>query len=469
MPEIPLTTGLQGRPRVNTPGLRLINAYAEESQGGPRSAIRTSRPGLDLAYVNGAGPIFRIYQITGLFNNSLPFVISGNKLYQGSTLIGPVAYGQSPRMVAAQSQLAITAGGGLWTYNGTTLAQQPFFDDGVSRLPPFSTVTVLYNIFLYAVQNSQEFFFSAVGQPATINAANFSSAQVGPDTIVEMAILGEELYIFKTRSVEIWDYTGALTAPFAESQGRTYARGCASQNSVRQLDNALFWVGDDYSVYRTDVVPRKVSTPWIDDRLKNAGAQGISQLTAWDLGLEGHEFYGFNLPLTGESYAYDCQTKQWSRWGTNASNLGDPGVFTVATSGGQGDQIYLGDATSGNVYTLDPKANTDNGTALSVIVSGALWLPGGVRRCNNVSLACVRGEGSAAVPNPIVSMRYSDDGGRTWTSWAQSGLGAVGNYRYKATWRNLGSIYQPGRLFEWRVDDAVNFTVEGATYNEARV
>ena len=81
----------------------------------------------------------------------------------------------------------------------------------------------------------------------------------------------------------------------------------------------------------------------------------------------------------------------------------------------------------------------------------------------------VRGVANANVPNPIAQMRYSDDGGRTFSSWRTESMGQVGGYTFKATWRALGAMTQPGRLFEFAVMDAVNFTVESASMNEARV
>jgi len=77
--------------------------------------------------------------------------------------------------------------------------------------------------------------------------------------------------------------------------------------------------------------------------------------------------------------------------------------------------------------------------------------------------------GNAAAPDPKAWMRFSDDGGRTFTSWFPGQIGPVGQYRYKATWRNLGLIQQPGRLIEFSVSDPVLFVAEGCTLNEARV
>ncbi len=454
------------------PSTRLVNAYLEPSKAGPTQYVRLPRPGLTEAYSLGVGPILRQFQQPGFLNGDL-FTISGPELYRNGSFIGNVAYGAQPRMAAVghtpgNSFLAIVTGGGLYIYDGLTLRQVTTFDDGSSPLPAFSGVAVLYDIFIYPVVGNDQFFFSKVDDPGSINAANFGFAQTSPDAIVEVAVLAEELLFFGSTSVEYWDYTGQLTAPFALSQGRTYIRGCAAQGSVVKLDNAMFWVADDFVVYRSSAVPIRVSTPYIEDRLKQAGP-GIPTMTAFTLSMEGHVFYVINLPTINESYAYDCQTQEWAQWGTQQPNQVEPGLFAASTCVGQGEQIYLGSYENGDVWQPAPHYNTDAGIDKRVVVAGAILMSGGIQRCNNVSLSCVRGVGDAMAPNPFVQMRFSDDGGRTWTSWLDSDIGPVGQYYYKPTWRYLGFMQQPGRYFEFAVSDPVNFSVEGCSYNESRV
>ena len=234
-------------------------------------------------------------------------------------------------------------------------------------------MVVLYDIFLYPVVGSNQFFFSSVGNAGVINAANFSQAQTSPDPIVEGAVLAEEVYWFKSaNAVEIWDFTGQLTAPFALSQGRTYARGCAAQGSVAKMDNALLWIGDDFAVYRTGVVPQRVSTSTIEDRLKAAGPD-ISQTYAFAInGIEGHAFYVLNLPSIGESWAYDAQTKEWAQWGTQDGEASDPSTFIGQTCVGQGDDLLIGSRQDGTVWILDETNRMDGPTPMQVEVSGAL-------------------------------------------------------------------------------------------------
>lgn len=458
----------------------MVNAYIEETAEGPTQAARIPRPGLtqiyDLEIPDGGGPpgpILRTYQEPGLFGGDL-LTVAGGSLFRRDIFIGSLAYGVQPRMVAANNKLAITAGGALYVYDGITLTLVEFFDDGESRLPPFSSVTVLYNIFVYTVAGSTQWFYSNVGAPETINALSFELAQTSPSPIIEVAVLAEELLFFKTDATEFWDYTltttatGQVLSPFKLSPGRTYIRGTAAQGSVVKLDNALFWVGDDLIVYRSAAVPQSVTTPLIADRLRNA-AGGTAQLTAFPCQAEGHWWYVFNLPSTNESYAYDCLTKQWAQWGTYQSFFPDPGVFMGSTAAGFGATTYIGSRADSRIWLLDPANNFDDNVEKQVIVSGAIWTISGNLRLNNVCLSCVRGVGNADAPDPLVWMRMSKDGARTWGVWLPGTLGRRGEYTYKAVWRGLGLVNQPGVVFEFRVSDPVIFVAEGATYNEARI
>lgn len=466
MPEIPLTIGHYGRPRVGLPTQRLVNCYPEATKEGPSTVARIPRPGLTAWHTLGSGPILRQYQNPGLFNGDV-FTISGGTLYRGTTSLGSVPYSSQPRMDANLTQMAIVSGGALYVYDGTALTLVKYFDDGSSPLPPFSSVCVLFNIFIYSVSGSNQWYFSQTGDATKINALSFASAETSPDPILELATLADELYFFGSRTTEPWSFTGSLTAPFQLAQGRTFIRGTAAQGSVVKLDNALFWVGDDLSVYRSSAVPIKISTPFIDDTLRQA-KDTIDQIYAFTVGVEGHRFYVINLPGINESWAYDCATQEWAQWGSTDPFTDEPVIFKAQTSAGEGASIYMGSATDGKVWTLDPTVNTDDGATKRVVCSGALWTIAGKRRLNNVGLQCVRGVGNSAAPDPKVQMRLSYDGGRTWTSWLAAQLGKVGEYTVKAVWRGLGMMSQPGVVFEWSVEDAVNFTVEGAAYNEAR-
>jgi hypothetical protein len=474
VPPLDFAIAEAGRPTYGLPTTRLVNAFIEATPAGPTKAARISRPGLTLWNTIGAAPILRIYQNPGIFLGD-PFIVSQGELYRGTSALGAVPYSAQPRMAATIQQLALVVGGALFVYDGTALTAVTSFIDEPGQLPPFSGVAVLFNIFIYPVAGTTQYYWSAPGDATSISALNFASATTAPDPIVEVCTLSDELYFLKqANGTEIWDYnpivdptSGQITQPFQLSQGRTWIRGTPAQGSVvSKIDNAIIWVGDDLMVYRSGVVPQKISTPMIDDRLR-AAKDTAHQTSAFAFGIEGHWFYVMNLEALAETYVYDCATQEWAQWGSQATLQSLPGMFIGDSAAGQGATIYVGDKHTNHVYLLDVAANTDGGLARAVVVSATIWVPSGTKRLNNLTLACVRGGGSET-DNPSVWMRLSNDGGRTFTTWMEGNLGFTGQYTYKSVWRNLGVIQQPGVLIELGVRDSVPFVVEGGSFNVPR-
>ena len=469
--ELQFTKGAYGRPRVGLPPMRLVNAYVESTTGGPQADARLTRPGLTRVYDLGdlsdkSSTVRAMFQQPGLFNGDL-FTIVNNTLFRNNLSIGTLAYGVAPQMAAADNFLAIVSGGALYVYNGNTLTEITLFSDGVTLLPTFSSVAVLYSIFVYTVAGSDQFYFSNPGEPSTIQLLNYSAAQTAPDQIVQVKVLAEQLYFFGQTSTEKWNYVGTNAAPFQLSQGQTYARGCASQNSVCLLDNSLFWIGEDLTIYRSGGVPQRVSTSYIEDRLR-AASGSIAQTNCCTFNAEGHVYYVVNLVGIGESYAYDVQTGEWARWGTIVPGSDEPGVWLGGYAAGYGASIMIGSYKDGRIFQLDPNNKTDDGQNIQVIVSAAAYITEGRVKNSSVVLQGVRGVGTEACPTPKVLMRYSDDGGREWSSWLTGNLGEIGKYRYKTVWRALGLVEPPGRIFEFSVSDPVNVAFEGLAANQTR-
>jgi hypothetical protein len=67
--------------------------------------------------------------------------------------------------------------------------------------------------------------------------------------------------------------------------------------------------------------------------------------------------------------------------------------------------------------------------------------------------------------DPQVALRYSDDGGHTWSNELWTSAGAVGQYKRRAVWRRLGLART--RTFQVVISDPVKVTLVGA-YLEVR-
>jgi hypothetical protein len=69
------------------------------------------------------------------------------------------------------------------------------------------------------------------------------------------------------------------------------------------------------------------------------------------------------------------------------------------------------------------------------------------QRVFNVKLAGSVGEGTFTTDLGNVYLSYSDDGGHTYNS-AGACLADMGDYGTRLTWRSIGSVRYPGRLFK---------------------
>ena len=61
---------------------------------------------------------------------------------------------------------------------------------------------------------------------------------------------------------------------------------------------------------------------------------------------------------------------------------------------------------------------------------------------------------------PQAMLRWSNDGGSTWSNEHWTGIGQIGKYRNRAIWRRLGTARD--RVFEVVVTDPVNAVIVSA-------
>lgn len=73
------------------------------------------------------------------------------------------------------------------------------------------------------------------------------------------------------------------------------------------------------------------------------------------------------------------------------------------------------------------------------------------------------GIGDTAGSDPQIMLRWSDDGGHTWSNEHWVSAGKLGKYRARAIWQRLGRSRD--RVFEVVVDAAARWTMTGARMN----
>ena len=349
--------------------------------------------------------------------------------------------------------IGIVADGAFYIYDNVTLTSVAI-PDNLSA----GDITSLDNYFIISIINSNKFYWVLPGE-TTIDPLSFASAERNPDDIVSVKSVGDELWLLGQSTAEVFIDTGDVNAPFTRISGRVYDTGCVDRlTPVKSLKNTLpclIWVTPSKEVVLSQGTPSKISDESVEEVLKKART-----FKAWSFTTNRHDFYVLNTDLA--SFVYDLTSDKWYRW----SSYEHP--YWLASLGIQvQDTIYAVNTENGQIFTLGYDATDSEGDFLVCEVGGFIpnisinSLP-----CNWITLFLSYGSSSSYTTAPIIEIRWSDDGGKTWTNYMQGQTGAKGLYDTEVTYRSLGKIVRPGRNIEIRFSEVQVFRLDGATLNE---
>jgi hypothetical protein len=459
---------------VNAADNRLVNLFPEATADGGKTAGFFNRaPGLKFQQTIGTGPIRALW--AHQTNGSDFYVVSGTQFYKVTgltatpTLLGTVT-GTGPVSIADNgTQIFLACNPDGFIYNEVTNVFSQITD------PDFTgavTVGYLDGYFVYNEPNSQKVWVTQLLDGTSINPLDFASAEGSPDGLVAVNINHREAWLFGTDSVEVWYDAGLADFPLTQIQGAFNEIGCVAAFSIAKLDNALFWLGTDARgqgiVYRANgYTGVRVSTHAIEYAIAQYG--NISDAVAYTYQQEGHAFYVLTFPSGNATWVYDVSTQSWHEragWDTPT------GQFTRHRSNCQcnfGGNTVVGDYQNGNIYTLDLGVYADNGDIQKWLRS---WraLPTGTNNLKRSSqhtlqLDCESGTGlnTGQGSDPEIMLRWSDDGGHTWSNEHLSKMGKIGQYYRRVFWRKLGmTLKLRDRVYEVSQTDPVKAVIMGA-------
>jgi hypothetical protein len=457
---------------INAADNRMVNLFPEViPEGGKEAGFLSRCPGLKYLQTVGTGPVRGLW--AHQTNGSDFYVASGQEFYKLSgltatpTLLGTIS-GTGPVSIADNgTQLFIACNPDSYIYNETlnTFAQITDID-----FPGAVTVGYLDGYFVFNEPDSQKFWVTQLFEGTQVDPLDFASSEGSPDGLVGIIVDHREVWLFGTDSVEVWYDAGLADFPLARIQGAFNEIGCVAAFSIAKLDNGLFWLGTDARgqgiVYRANgYTGQRISTHAIEYAIAQYG--NISDAVAYTYQQEGHAFYVLTFPSGNATWVYDVATQAWHEragW--------DNGEFTRHRSNCQcnfGGNIIVGDYENGNIYTFDLDVYADNSDIQKWLRS---WraIPTGqntLKRSSqhNLQLDCEAGVGinSGQGEDPQVMLRWSDDGGHTWSNEYWQSIGKIGQYFKRCIWRRLGmTLKLRDRVYEVSGTDPVKIAILGA-------
>ena len=456
---------------VNAADSRCVNLFAEAiPEGGKEAGFLQRCPGLSLQKNIGFGPIRGLWAFSS--DASVAFVVSGTSLYKidaafTATLIGAVSGTGPVSMADNGTQLFVACNGPSYIYNNTTSAFGAISDPD---FPGAVTVSYIDGYFVFNQPNSQLIWVTSLLDGTAIDPLEFASAEGSPDGVVGLVVDHREVWVFGTNSIEVWYDSGATDFPLERIQGAFNEIGCAAAYSIAKLDNGLFWLGADARgqgiVYRADgYTGTRISTHAVEWQIQQYGT--LSDAIGYTYQQDGHAFYVLIFPSANTTWVYDVSTQVWHEragW----SN----GAFTRHRSNCQmafNNQIIVGDYTNGNVYAFDLDVYADNGDIQKWLRSWRALPPGqnNLKRTAQHSLQIDMESGVGLNlgqgDDPQVMLRWSDDGGHTWSNEHWAPIGKIGEYYKRVFFRRLGmTLKLRDRVYELSMTDPVKTALMGA-------
>ncbi len=322
--------------------------------------------------------------------------------------------------------------------------------------------------------------FSDQNDGTVWDAADVGTAESNTDNIIGLGVSKGELWVFGTRTTEIWYNAGNLTgAPFSPRDGLEIQIGCGAADSIVEIDDLLIWLDNRGFIVQSAVSPfiRSNNSGYdlkiISDEALTADILSYERrddAIACSYNYKGHLMYQISFPTAKKTWVFDYTTKAWHERSYYNSFVQEHEhhLFQYATIL---DSLHIvAGIRNGKVYLSDERYLDDNGEDIRRIRSTPISYDPELYKLVAIDSLDIRLETGRAEPTdrePQVSMRYSHDGGHTWSDYMNRSFGAIGEYAKPIRWNRLGI----GRewMFEFSIVEPVKFSIIDANVSHTDV
>lgn len=467
--QIPFVGGAYQSRSLNLDAQRCINLYPVLGESGNAKSVRAlfGTPGLRRLVVLAGGGIRGLYRPS----KGDAIAVAGQNVYRLATdftptLVGTVDPLNTPVIMRDNGETAVLVSGQygfkltLATNTLEAITDDAFY--GAAR------VDYANNAFILDRPDTFQFYITAADGSVTFDALDFAAADSNAEPIVSHIVNHGQLLLFKRTVTEVWSYTGDGDFPYARDGNALIEQGCSAPHSVADLDNSVFWLGEDKTgqgtVWRLNgYSPLRVSHDGIERAIQSYG--DISDARAYAYTQEGETFYQINFPSANATWVYGVKAQLWHQRAWMDPNTGQLNRHRANSHMFWGGEHVVGDWENGNLYALDLDVFTDDGGPLLALRSAPHVAGGDYKqiRFNSLQVDIEAGVGLATGQgsDPQMMVRWSDDGGHAWSTLRTMTMGRVGKGNARARITRLGKSRD--RVFEISISDPVKRVILGAS------
>lgn len=470
MPLINMVGGSYEMDAVSFDSQRSINLYTIMSESGTSKSPAALRctAGL-LEFTTAGGGAIR----GGIESAGRAFFISGNEFYEvlidGTTIIHGTLDTAIRNVYLAENPTQVMIIDNLYGYIFNK-ATDTFTKITDTDFPTPSSLTFQDGYFIVTELESSKYYISSINDGLTWATLDFTTVEGSPDYLVAVKSDKSNLWAFGTKSVEVYQNTGALNFPFQKISGAFIETGLAATGSIQTLNNTLYWLGSDENgddiVWAADGYNAvRVSTQAIERKISQG--RNIEESYAWVYHERGHAFYMLQIKGLETTLCLDVATGIWHervyRNPDTAAYEQHRGSCHVFAFG----KHLVGDRETNQIFDMSLDYYSDNGNPMikrrvfPYVSQQQNMIPHASLEIDmEVGVGLVAGQGS----NPQIMMRYSDDG-YTWSSELIKDIGKIGEYKTRVKWNRLGQARD--RVYDISISDPVFVQFNQAILNGA--
>lgn len=454
--QIPFGMSDWEMPSVNVSRIRLRNMYLIDNPFSPDGVARVTRPTLTEYLQVSEDAVKGMWRQDGCLDGAW-LVCTGETLHkiQDGILftVGALPGTGFCSFASSIDRTVVVRDGVAYLTDGETIEAIEMPEEGQE----VGAVACIDSVFLLTVKDTYRFYWMNPDEDAP-DPLNFASAERFPDPIISIGVVSDEIWFLGSDSVEVWQPTGDIDAPYVRVNGRSFVYGCVNNFAtvvlVRDGYPALIWTTKKGEVVLAVGTPQKISNASVEERLRNA-----TNIRAWGFRTFKNDFYVLSSDQI--TLVYDITKQTWSVWD---SYLKD--VWRAHLGFEDGEDVYAGDLETGTIWRLTEEDADEGNTPLIREASGFVSMTSNQEPCYNVNLRVNSGWSTSYTDSAVIDLRWSDDLGFTWSEYVQLPLGVKGAYGTDVTFRSLGTMNRPGREFEIRYSQPTKFRLDYATMNE---
>lgn len=344
-------------------------------------------------------------------------------------------------------------------------------------LGPISFVAYVESFFVALLSNSNQFEWSAPLDATTWDPLDTNKVSVFAGNVLSMFADHNELWFWGERQTQPYFLSGGPNT-FDIIQGAFMEAGIFAPNSPVRLDNSVFWLGGDERgagvVWRANgYTPSRVSNHAIEFALQGYltkyGSIGLSNAVGYSYQDQGHGFYVLYFPTANATWVLDTATNMWHQRGYWNAAIGQ---FTAHRSQNHTFNFgkhLVGDWASGKVYNMNISFYDDAGNQIrrvrrarhaSADQSWVFHKTLQIYAEMGVGPTPPLTDGAGNPRDPMLNLRWSNDGGHVWSNELSLGLGQAGQYGSRLMFRRLGRAR--ARVYEVSGSDPVPYRLIGA-------